>query len=72
MTHDISSIPADIEPCMWGRATLVMLVSMICMMVTSITEPVMAHFRAGASAMDGCTGSGIGAGGGSGVAFTRR
>ncbi len=72
MTQEVSSTLVDSVPCMWGRATLVMLVSRICMMVTSITEPVMAHFRAGASAMDGCTGSGIGAGGGSGVAFTPR
>jgi len=47
MTHDISSIPADIEPCMWGRATLVTLESRICMTVTIITENVMAHRRAG-------------------------
>src|SRR6266581_2660221 len=47
MTHDISSIPADIEPCMWGRATLVTLESRTCMTVTIITENVMAHRRAG-------------------------
>jgi hypothetical protein len=47
MTHDISSMPADIEPCMWGRATLVTLESRTCMTVTIITENVMAHRRAG-------------------------
>src|SRR5215510_4217778 len=46
MTHDISSTPAESEPCMWGRATLVMLVSSTCMIVTIITENVMAHLRA--------------------------
>jgi hypothetical protein len=30
-----------------------MLVSRICMLVMSMTEPVMAHFLAGESAMDG-------------------
>src|SRR5438128_9156149 len=47
MTQDISSMPADSEPCMWGRATLVTLVSRTCMIVTIITESVMAHLRAG-------------------------
>src|SRR2546427_12537395 len=47
MTQDISSMPADSEPCMWGRATLVTLVSRTCMTVTIITESVMAHLRAG-------------------------
>src|SRR2546422_4539201 len=47
MTHDISWIPADIEPCMWGRATLVTLESRTCMTVTIMTENVMAHRRAG-------------------------
>ena len=46
MTHDISSMLAENEPCMWGRATLVMLVSSTCITVTSMTESVMAHFRA--------------------------
>ena len=45
MTHDISSTPAESDPCMWGSATLVMLVSSTCMTVTSITEKVMAHLR---------------------------
>src|SRR2546425_6635229 len=40
-------MPADIEPCMWGSATLVTLVSSTCMTVTIITESVMAHRRAG-------------------------
>src|SRR5438309_9023868 len=47
MTHDISSMPADSEPCMWGSATLVTLESRTCMTVTIITEKVMAHRRAG-------------------------
>src|SRR5919109_28456 len=53
MTQDISSMLAENEPCMWGRATLVMEVSSTCMTVTIITEKVMAHLRAepiGASA----------------------
>jgi hypothetical protein len=37
---------AENEPCMWGRATLVMEVSSTCITVTIITENVMAHFRA--------------------------
>src|SRR6266850_1453695 len=45
MTHDISSMLAANEPCMWGSATLVMLVSSTCITVTSITENVMAHLR---------------------------
>jgi hypothetical protein len=40
-------MPADIEPCMWGRATLVTLVSSTCMTVTIITDKVMAQRRAG-------------------------
>src|SRR3989442_7824049 len=40
-------MPADSEPCRWGRATLVTLVSRTCMTVTIITESVMAHLRAG-------------------------
>src|SRR2546425_2597368 len=47
MTQDISSMPAESEPCMWGSATLVTLVSRTCMTVTIITENVMAHRRAG-------------------------
>ena len=46
MTQDISSMLAENEPCMWGKATLVMLVSSTCITVTIITEKVMAHFRA--------------------------
>ena len=53
MTQDISSTPAESEPCMWGRATLVMLVSRTCMMVTIITERVMAHRRAGEMGVSG-------------------
>ena len=45
-THDISSTPAESEPCMWGRATLVTLASSTCMTVTIITETVIAHRRA--------------------------
>src|SRR5262249_8249353 len=45
-TQDISSMPADSEPCMWGSATLVTLVSRTCMTVTIITESVIAHLRA--------------------------
>ena len=54
MTHDISSMLAENEPCMWGSTTLVMLVSRTCITVTSITERVMTHLRAdpmGASLM---------------------
>src|SRR5436309_9393078 len=47
MTHYISSIPAESEPCMWGSATLVTLVSRTCMTVTIITENVMAQRRVG-------------------------
>ena len=46
-TQDISSMPAESEPCMWGSATFVTLVSRTCMMVTIITDIVMAHRRAG-------------------------
>jgi len=56
MTQDISSMLAENEPCMWGRATLVMLVSRTCITVTIITEKVMAHLRPdpmGASATAG-------------------
>ena len=45
-THDISSMPAESEPCMWGSATLVTLVSSTCITVTIITESVIAHRRA--------------------------
>src|SRR5215467_6237080 len=47
ITHDISSMPAESEPCMCGRATLVTLESSTCMTVTIMTENVMAHRRAG-------------------------
>src|SRR5207245_3373927 len=47
MTQDISSRPADSEPCMWGSATLVTLVSRTCMTVTIITENVIAQRRVG-------------------------
>src|SRR5438874_3523498 len=40
-------MPADIEPCMWGSATLVTLVSSTCMTVTIITDSVTAHRRPG-------------------------
>src|SRR5262247_2156401 len=53
MTHDISSMLAEKDPCMWGRATLVMLVSRTCITVTSITEKVMAHRRAGVMGASG-------------------
>src|SRR5262245_3731821 len=46
MTHDISSSPAENEPCMWGSATLVTLVSRTCRTVTIITLNVMAQRRA--------------------------
>src|ERR1700716_53370 len=46
-THDISSMPADIEPCIGGRGTLVTLVSSACMTVTIITDRVMAQRRVG-------------------------
>jgi hypothetical protein len=45
MTQDISSMLAEKEPCMWGSATFVMLVSSTCITVTIITEKVMAHLR---------------------------
>src|SRR5437016_14291509 len=45
MTHDISSIPADIEPCMWGRATLVTLEARTCMTATHSIECVLCTRR---------------------------
>src|SRR3990170_2245209 len=45
MTQVISSTLADMLPCMWVIATLVTLVSRICMKVTSITERVMRALR---------------------------
>ena len=53
MTQDISSTPAENDPCMWGSATLVMLVSSTCMTVTIITVNVMAHRRAGVRGASG-------------------
>src|ERR1700730_6062837 len=46
MTHDTSSSPAESEPWRCGSTTLVTLVSSTCMKATTITERVMAHFRA--------------------------
>src|SRR6202022_1229181 len=46
MTHDTSSRPAESEPCRCGSTTLVTLVSSTCMKATTITDSVMAHFRA--------------------------
>src|SRR3989337_167726 len=45
MTQVISSTLADMLPCMWVIATLVTLVSRICMKVTSITERVIRALR---------------------------
>src|SRR5712691_6212851 len=61
MTHDISSMLAENEPCMCGRATLVMLVSSTCITVTIITEKVMAHFRAAPRGASLTSASGVGA-----------
>ena len=47
MTHDVSSTLVESDPCMCGSATLVMLVSRICITVMSITEPVIIHLRGG-------------------------
>ena len=58
MTHEVSSTLVESDPCMWGNATLVMLVSRICITVMSITEMVMDHFRVEDSVEDGCAGSG--------------
>jgi hypothetical protein len=57
-TQDVSSTLVASEPCMWGRATLVMLVSIIWVMVISITEIVIIHFRVEESEVDGWTSSG--------------
>src|SRR5262249_1209070 len=59
MTHEVSSTLVDSDPCMCGRATLVMLVSRTCMTVMSITEMVMLHFLADESEEAGWTGSGM-------------
>src|SRR5262245_63214153 len=45
-TQATSSTLAESEPCMCGSATLVTLVSTICITVTSMTANVMAHLRA--------------------------
>src|SRR2546430_13667769 len=50
-------MPAESEPCMWGSATLVTLVSSTCMMTTIITVSVMAHRRAGDSGASVMVGS---------------
>src|SRR5262245_21524751 len=57
MTQDVSSTLVDREPCMCGRATLVMLVSRICMTVMSITEIVMAHLWVDDRVVEGWAGS---------------
>ena len=53
ITHETSLTPAEREPCMWGRATLVMLASRICLTMISITEMVIAHLRKGGRASAG-------------------
>ena len=50
-THETSSTPADSEPWMWGRATLVTVTSRTCITVTNITAPVIVHFRAAPTSM---------------------
>ena len=57
MTQEVSSTLVESDPCMWGRATLVMLVSSIWVTVISITEMVIDHLRAEDSEVDGCSGS---------------
>src|SRR5262245_2835781 len=57
-TQEISSTPADSEPCMCGSATLVTVTSSTCMMVTVMTVAVMAHRRSaptGASPLAGAS-----------------
>ena len=44
-TQEISSTPADSDPCMWGRATLMTVTSSTCITVTVMTVAVMAHRR---------------------------
>src|SRR2546421_85697 len=61
ITQDISSMLAEKEPCMCGRATLVMLVSSTCITVTIITEKVMAHFRAAPRGASLTSAGGVGA-----------
>ena len=60
-TQVISSSDADRLPCMWGRATLVTLVSRICIVATSMTATVMPQRCPGRSAV--MAGAGPGAGG---------
>src|SRR4029434_877820 len=57
MTQEVSSTLVESEPCMWGSATLVMLVSSIWVTVISITEMVIDHFFADDSEVAGCSGS---------------
>src|SRR2546427_12419849 len=59
ITQDISSMLAANDPCMWGRATLVMEVSSTCITVTVITEKVMAHFRAELMGAGGAMGASV-------------
>jgi hypothetical protein len=54
MTHDVSSTLVESDPCMCGSATLVMLVSRICITVMSITDTVIIHFRDDESSLAGC------------------
>ena len=46
-THDTSSTAAESDPWMCGSATFVTVVSSTCMIVTSITAPVIIHLCAG-------------------------
>ncbi len=48
-THETSSTAADSEPWMCGSATFVTVTSSTCMTVTSITAPVIVHFRVAVS-----------------------
>ena len=44
-THEISSTPAESEPCMWGSATLMTVTSSTCITVTVMTVAVIAQRR---------------------------
>src|SRR5262249_4820741 len=44
-TQEISSTPAESEPCMWGRATLITGTSRTCITGTVMTVTVMAQRR---------------------------
>src|SRR4029453_13131739 len=57
MTQEVSSTLVESEPCMWGSATLVMLVSSIWVTVIRITEMVIDHFFADDSGGGGCAGA---------------